>query len=208
MNLALSGCNFASFQVYMECGIVPAKRSQFMSNSRFIRTSRVQGLPFPLLAITLAGIAGNSANAQTCSEVLEPSHMENTDGFGNQFVTDAEIAVGSDLILVCSNSWLLFHDKSGDPVTNQSAELGDYANADYPFFERVSTSLSPRVGDPCVLYDYHSARFWVLADEAGLGLFEDPITQEQVFGGQILASSSPFPIPPPTRSASATQVPG
>lgn len=75
------------------------------------------------LSAVLSLVVGGCVQAQTCTPVVEFSHEENSLGFGNQSVVDAEIAVGPGRIMVCSNSWILLHDKNGDPISGQEAEL-------------------------------------------------------------------------------------
>lgn len=129
------------------------------------------------------------AQAQSCTPVVEFSHEENATGFINKGITDAEIAVGESQILVCSNTNLVLHDKTGATISGQKAALGDYPSASDPFFVRASGSGGV-IGDPAVLYDYHSERFWLLVDDVLVFFPNTPLYSHYQFAVSVGSSTA------------------
>ena len=123
------------------------------------------------LCISVHLLIAAASAGQVCNETVADGHTENTSGFLNHNSTDAEIAVGPDHILTCTNSWLRLHNKSGQPIAGEYVSLADFPTAQFPFFVRNNTltSTTELIGDPVVLYDYHADRYWILADELVVG---------------------------------------
>ncbi len=123
------------------------------------------------LCISVHLLIAAASAGQVCNEAVADGHTENTSGFLNHNSTDAEIAVGPDHILSCTNSWLRLHNKSGQPIAGEYVSLADFPTAQFPFFVRNNTltSTTELIGDPVVLYDYHADRYWILADELVVG---------------------------------------
>lgn len=132
-----------------------------------------------MLVLTYAASTGA---AQTCS-LVAPDHVENPAGFPNHGVPDSEIAVGTELVLTCSNSWLRLLDKSSVGLPLQ-AKLGDYDDPTYPaFFPVNAPPISGEfhlIGDPMVHFDYEDERFWVVALEGRGTLAPFPWTYSHI----------------------------
>ena len=125
-------------------------------------------------------------------------HIENPLGFQNHGVADAEIAVGTERILTCSNSWLRLLFKDGSPALPpqiRQAKLGNYnpGSLPYPFFFPIAGNPGPNdfvfIGDPMVYFDYEDERFWVVAVEVHAQIFVGS-THSRV---QIAVSTSATP---------------
>lgn len=131
--------------------------------------------------LSVAILAGVALIASPCEAQFDcffdgPEHLENPSGFSNHGVADSELAVGTERILTCSNSWLRLLDKNGMVIPDFAgsglearAKLGNYNDPAWPFFFPANAPQNPLnlflIGDPAVYFDYENQRFWVVAFE-------------------------------------------